>query len=56
MSLLSSWDEMDNCVKLLADDVWADKDDITCILSVEVNNFESIIFGKTTNLLAHGAN
>ena len=37
MSLLSSWDEMDIHVKLLADDVWAAEDDITGFLSVEVD-------------------
>ena len=34
MSLLSSWDEMDVPVKLLADDVWAAEDDKTVLLSV----------------------
>ena len=29
MSLLSSWDDMDVHVKLLADDVWAAEDDKT---------------------------
>ena len=46
MSLLSSWDEMDVCVGLLADDVWAAKYDKTSFLSVEVYSFESIIFEK----------
>ena len=46
MSLLSSWDEMDVRVELLADDVWAAEDDKTGFLSVEVNIFESAIFYK----------
>ena len=37
MSLLSSWDNMDVCVKLLADDVWAAKDDKTGFLIVGVD-------------------
>ena len=44
MSLLSSLDEMDIRVELLADDVWAAEDDKTGLLSVEVDSFESIIF------------
>ena len=46
---------MDVCVKLLADDVWAAEDDKTGFLSVGVDIFESIIFERTTNFLAHGA-
>ena len=42
MSLLSSWDKMDVCVKLLADDVFESDDDITGSLSVEVNSFDQI--------------
>ena len=37
MSLLSSWDEMDVRVKLLADDIWAAEYDTTGSLSVEVD-------------------
>ena len=56
MYLLSSWDEMDVRVKLLADDVWEAEDYTTGSLSVEVNIFKLIIFERTTNFLAHGAN
>ena len=56
ISLLSSLDEMDIRVELLADDVWAAEDDKTGLLSVEVDSFELIIFEKTTNFLAHCAN
>ena len=42
MSLLSSWDEMDVRVELLADDVWSAEDDITGSLSVEVNSFDQL--------------
>ena len=55
-SVLSSWDEIDVCVELLADDVWAAEYDKTVFLSVEVNSFESIIFVRKTSFLAHGAN
>ena len=37
MSLLSSWDEMDACVELLADDVWSAEDYKTGFLSVGVD-------------------
>ena len=37
LSLLSSWNDMDVCVELLADDTWAAKDDKTGILSVGVD-------------------
>ena len=40
MYLLSSWDEMDVRVKLLADDVWAAEDDTTGSLSIEVDIFD----------------
>ena len=40
MYLLSSWDEMDVCVKLLADDVWATEDDKTDFLSDGVDSFD----------------
>ena len=43
MSLLSSWDEMDICVELLADDVWASEDDKIGFLSVGVDIFISCI-------------
>ena len=42
MSLLSSWDEMDVCVKLLADDVWAAEDNKTGFLSVGVDSFDRL--------------
>ena len=42
MSLLLSWDEMDVCVELPADDVWGDENDITGSLSVEVNSFNQL--------------
>ena len=56
MSLLSSWYEMDIRVELLADDVWEFEDDKTGFSIVGVGSFESIVFEKTTNFLAHGAN
>ena len=37
MSLLSSWDEMDVGVELLADDLWASEDDKTGFLSIGVD-------------------
>ena len=46
MSLLSSRDEMDVRVELLADDVWAAEDDITGFLSVEVNSFDRLYLKK----------
>ena len=42
MYLLSSWDNMDVRVKLLADDVWASEDDKAGVLSVEVNSFNQL--------------
>ena len=42
MSLLSSWDEMDVHVELLADDVWAAEDDKTGFLSVGVDIFDQL--------------
>ena len=39
ISLLSSWDNMDVRVELLADYVWEAEDDITGSLSVEVHSF-----------------
>ena len=39
MSLLSSWDELDVCGKLLADDIWASEDDKTGLLSFGVDIF-----------------
>ena len=44
MYLLSSWDEMDVGIKLLADDVWADEDDKTGFLSVGVDIFDQLYF------------
>ena len=55
MSLLSSWDEIDFCVELLADDVWSDQEK-TGSLSVAVDCFELIVFEITTNFLGHGVN
>ena len=56
VSLLSSWYDMDVRVELPADDVWSAEDDKTGFLSVEFDSFESIVFEKTTDFLAHGAN
>ena len=42
MSLLSSWDEMDVYVKVLADAVWAAEDDITGSLSVGLDIFDKL--------------
>ena len=39
MFLLSSWDEMDVPVKLLADDAWSAEDDKTGFLNVGVYFF-----------------
>ena len=47
---------MNVCVELFADDVWAAEDDKRDLLSVRVDISESIIFERTTNFLAHGAN
>ena len=40
--VLSRWDEMDVCVKLLADNVWAAEEDKTGFLSVWVDIFDQI--------------
>ena len=40
MSLLSSWYEIDVCVELLADDVWAAEYDKTGFLSFGVDSFD----------------
>ena len=53
--LLSSWDKIDVCVELFADDVWEAEDDKTGFLSIGVDISESIIFVKTTNFLAYCA-
>ena len=42
MSLLSSWDEMDVCVKLLVDDVWASQYYKTGFLSFVVDSFDGL--------------
>ena len=42
MSLLSNWDDMDVCVELLANDVWAAEDDKTGFLSVGVDIFDQL--------------
>ena len=39
---LSSWDEVDVHIKLLADDVWSAEDDKTGFLSVEVDSFDQL--------------
>ena len=54
MSLLSSLDEMDICVELLADDVWEAEDYKTGFPSVGVDSLINY-FWKTTNFLSHGA-
>ena len=43
MSLLSSWDEIDVCVELLADDVQEAEDDKTGFLSVGVDSFDQLL-------------
>ena len=40
--LLSSWDDMDVPVELLAYNVWAVKDDKTCFLSVRMDIFDQL--------------
>ena len=47
--LLSSWDDMDVRVELLADDVWSAEYDKTGSLFVENDSFESITFERTTD-------
>ena len=42
MSLLSSWDEMDACFELLADDVWAADNDKTGFLRMGVDIFDRL--------------
>ena len=42
LSSLSSWDEMKVCVKLLADDAWADEEYKTGFLSVGVDIFDRL--------------
>ena len=46
MSLLSSWDEIYFCVKLLADDVWAAEDDKTGFLIVGMDIFDRLYLKK----------
>ena len=46
MPLLSSWDDMDVCVKLLADDLWAAEDDKPGFLSVGVDSFDWLFLYK----------
>ena len=46
LSLLSSWNEMDVCVKLLADDVWAAEDDKTGFLSFGVDSSDQLYLEK----------
>ena len=40
--LLSSWDEIDVHVELLADDVWGDENDQICFLSAGVDVFDRL--------------
>ena len=47
---------MDVRVGLLADDAWPAEDDKTSFMSVGVDISELIIFERTTNFFAHGAN
>ena len=55
MSLLSSQDEIDVPVRLLADDVWEAEDDKTGFLSVGVDSFDR--FKNNDQFpFAHGAN
>ena len=42
MSSLSSWDDMDVPIKLIADDVWSAEDNKTDFLSVEVHIFDQL--------------
>ena len=42
MSLLSSWDEMDDPVELLAYDVWADEDNKKGFFSFGVDVFDQL--------------
>ena len=42
MSLLSSRDDMDVRLELLADDIWEAEDDKTGFLSVEVDGFDRL--------------
>ena len=46
MSLLSSWDEMDVCVELIADNLWAAEDDKTGFLSVGVDSFDWLFWNN----------
>ena len=46
MFLLSSLDEIDVCVKLLADDIWEAEDDKTGFLSVGVDIFDHFFNGQ----------
>ena len=48
MSLLSSWDDMDIPVELLAYDVWAAEDDKTGFLSVGVDIFDWLYLKERT--------
>ena len=46
MSLLSSWYEMDVCVELLAEGIWAAEYDKTGFLSVGVDSFDWLYLEK----------
>ena len=50
MSLLSSWDEMDVRVELLAYYVWEAEDDKTGLLSVGVDSFNHFFFKQPISL------
>ena len=56
MCLLSSLDDMDVPIKLLADDARADEYDKKGFLSVGMDSFDQLFFVKTTNFLAHDVN
>ena len=46
MSLLSSLDEIDVCVKLVPDDVWEAEGDKTGVFSVGVDSFDQLFLKK----------
>ena len=56
LSLCWSWWDITFGVELVVYDVWFAEDDNTGFLSVGVDTFWLIIFERTTNFLAHGAN
>ena len=44
MPLLSCWDDMDDGIELIADDVWAAEDDKTGFVSVGMDIFDRLYF------------